>query len=202
MRELGEGIPRMFVEMEREGFYPPRFDAIGGAFFQVTLRNQPVYDHATLVWLDRFKDFNLSGDQKRLLAYAHAHGDRFTSRDYQKLAKLDIYGASNSIKDLIRKGAVRSPSKGSRIYEIAEFDASLEQLPEELGRLVRELGQGEVITNQQVRSVLGVNRITAARYLRHWAETGWLRLVGKGRGSRYEPSSQLNETLSKRFRSK
>lgn len=93
MRELGEGIPRMFAEMEREGFYPPRFDDIGGVSFQVTLRNQPVYDHATLEWLQRFKDLDLSGDQKRLLAYAHAHGNRFTSRDYQKLTGLDIYKA-------------------------------------------------------------------------------------------------------------
>lgn len=63
MRELGEGIPRMFAEMEREGFYPPRFDSIGGLSFQVALRNQPVYDRDTSIWLQQFSDLGLSGDQ-------------------------------------------------------------------------------------------------------------------------------------------
>ncbi|HPC49849.1 MAG TPA: ATP-binding protein, partial [Kiritimatiellia bacterium] len=54
MRELGEGVPRMFQEMERAGCYPPRFDAIGGAVTQVTLRNEPIYDRTTLEWLKQF----------------------------------------------------------------------------------------------------------------------------------------------------
>ena len=44
MRELGEGVPRMFDEMERAGYYPPLFEAIGGGVVQVTLRNEPVYN--------------------------------------------------------------------------------------------------------------------------------------------------------------
>jgi len=197
MRELGEGIPRMFSEMEREGFYPPHFEGIGDLSFQVTLRNQPVYDRQTLEWLSRFKDFELSGDQKRLLAYAHAHEDRFTSRDYQKLVGLDIYGASSSIKDLIRKGVVRSLGKGSRVYEIAKSPALRDNLPEELERVIKKLGHAEVITNTHVRDALRVNRITAARYLRHWVESGWLQLAGKGRSSRYEFTARLNVSPSK-----
>ncbi len=198
MQELGEGIPRMFEEMEQEGFYPPHFYDVGGVSLQVTLRNQPVYDQATMKWLKQFKDIALSGDQKRLLAYAHAHDDRFTSQAYQKLAELDIYGASKSIKDLIRKGVVRSTGKGSRTYEVVETHPYLGQVPEGIERLIQRFGEVKTLTNKQVRMGLGVNRLTAARHLREWVETGWLQLVGKGRGSYYERTSRLNVSLSKR----
>jgi len=73
MRELGEGIPRMFDVMEREGFYPPQFAVAGSFVFYLTLRNQPVYDRDTLEWLSGFANFELTGDQKRLLAFARTH---------------------------------------------------------------------------------------------------------------------------------
>ena len=185
MRELGEGIPRMFAEMEREGFYPPRFDDIGGVSFQVALRNQPVYNQATLKWLQRFKNFSLSGDQKRLLAYAHSHGGRFTSRDYQKLAGLDIYGASNSIKDLIRKWVARSIGKGSRIYEIVELTASPSAVPDELERLLPLLHHKGSIRNKDVCRALSTKPKTATRLLDRLVLEGWLDRVGERRGTRY-----------------
>jgi ATP-dependent DNA helicase RecG len=185
MRELGEGIPRMFEEMERQGFYPPLFEDIGGVSFQVKLRNQPVYDRATLEWLQNFKDQNLSGDQKRLLAYAHAHNDRFTSRDYQKLAGLDIYNASNSIKDLIRKGVVQSPKKGGRVYEIVAPSSVQLVIPEELKRLLVLFRQKESIQNRDVCQALGLKPKTATRLLDRLLSEGWLKRVGERRGTRY-----------------
>ncbi|MBI3757363.1 MAG: putative DNA binding domain-containing protein [Deltaproteobacteria bacterium] len=185
MRELGEGIPRMFAEMEREGFYPPRFDDIGGVSFQVTLRNQPVYDHATLEWLQRFSSLSLTGDQKRLLAYAHAHGGRFTSRDYQKLTGLDTYSASSSIKDLIRKGVVCSTEKGSRIYKIEELTARQQTVPDELKRLLPILQQQGSIQNKDVCLALSVKPKTATRLLDRLVMEGWLARTGERRGTRY-----------------
>lgn len=186
MRELGEGIPRMFAEMEREGFYPPRFDDIGGASFQVTLRNQPIYDRATLEWLQQFKEFNLSGDQKRILAYAHAHGDCFTSRDYQKLTGLDIYGASSSIKDLTRKGVVRSTKRGGRVYQVVEPVEVSPDMPDEFKRLLPILQRKKQITNQDLRNALGIARNTASRLLREWQELGWLEKSGAKRWTIYQ----------------
>jgi ATP-dependent DNA helicase RecG len=190
MRELGEGIPRMFEEMEKDGFYPPRFEDIGGVSFRVTLRNEPVYDEATFDWLKGFKHLGLSGDQKRILAYARAHGNRFTSRAYQKLVDLDIYGASSSIKDLIRKGVARSTGKGSRVYEVVEPTTRQTILPGELLRLLRIIRRQGSIQNSDVRKSLGVNSKTAARLLHRWVSDGWLQRVGERRGTRYLPGKR------------
>ena len=192
MRELGEGVPRMFDEMERAGYYPPRFAAIGGAVVQVTLRNEPIYDRSTLEWLLKFKEVELSGDQKRVLAYAHAHGDRFTSRDFQKVVGTDIYGASNAIKDLMRKGVVRSTEKGSRVYEVREPLKAQPDMPGELVQLLPTLQKKGRLTNADVRRVLGVARNTAARLLGELAAASWLVHSGKrGAGAFSTPGARL-----------
>ena len=192
MRELGEGVPRMFEEMERAGYYPPRFEALGGAVMQVTLRNEPVYDSATLKWLSKFKAVELSGDQKRMLAHAHAHGDRFTSRDYQSLLGIDIYGASAGIKDMIRKGVARSPEKRSRIYLVQEPFAARTDMPAGFADLLPVLRRNGGLRNEDVRRILAVNRIAATRYLRDLTTEGWLIKPNKhGLGALYVPGPRL-----------
>jgi len=192
MRELGEGVPRMFDEMERAGYYPPRFEAIGGAVVLVTLRNEPIYDRAMLEWLSKFKAVELSGDQKRILAHAHAHGDRFTSRDCQTLLGTDIYGASTAIKDMIRKGVARSPEKRSRIYLIQQPFAAHTDMPAGFTNLLRVLQRNGGLRNEDVRRTLAVNRIAATRYLRDLTAAGWLIKPNKhGLGALYAPGPRL-----------
>lgn len=201
MRELGEGVPRMFDEMERAGCYPPRFEAIGGAVVQVTLRNEPIYDRSTLEWLLKFKEVDLSGDQKRMLVYAHAHGDRFTSRNYQEVIKTDIYGASSVIKDMIRKGVVRSLGKGSRIYEVKEPLYVRPDMPSEFTHLLPVLQRKGCLTNADIRETLGLTKISAVRLLRELVESRWLTGTGKrGVGAVYSPGHRLlyqSQTIAK-----
>lgn len=190
VQELGEGVPRMFTEMERQGFYPPAFEDVGGTFFQVTLRNQPVYDQPTLEWLQRFAHLGLTGDQKRILAHARAHGGRFTSRQYQGLVGLDIYGASNSIRELIRKGVVRSTEKGSRVYEVMEpGTGSPHTVLDELVRVLEDVSHARPIANEDVQRVLGVSRSTATRYLQGWVALGLLSPEGEKSQRRYRFTS-------------
>jgi ATP-dependent DNA helicase RecG len=188
MRELGEGIPRMFDEMEREGFYPPRFDSVGNLSFEVTLRNEPVFARETLTWLQQFREIELTGDQKRLLAYAHEQGGRFTSRDYQKLCGLDIYRASMSIRGLIRRGIVRSTGKGSRIYEVIKPGEEPPEIPEELRLLVRLLRLKGEISNRDIREALALSRPSAARLAAQLVDIGFLERYGAGRWTRYRIS--------------
>lgn len=190
MRELGEGIPRMFEEMERAGCHPPELELVGGTFFLVRLRNELVYDSDMLAWLRRFKAHRLNGDQIRLLAYARAHGGTFTSRAYQKLTGKGIYQASRDIKDLIRKGIAGSQRKGGRVYEVLTRRRAAAP-PAELEPLIEMLRARGFVRNADVRQVLGCNRRQALRKLKVWVDEGWLTQEGTRKATKYLPGAPL-----------
>jgi predicted HTH transcriptional regulator len=184
---------------EAEGLKPPEFNMEAGAIFTVTLRNTPVYPPETLRWLKQFDGYDLSPNQRRLLAYAHAHGGQFTSRSYQKLVGVDLYTASRDIKDLIRKGMVHLTKKGNRIYKILPRpEASTQKItiPDELQTCIALLPKDGYLTNSTVRQVLGVNRVKAARLLREWAGLGFLEKSGERRWTRYYASPKAYESPS------
>ncbi len=192
MRELGEGIPRMHQVMEREGLKPPDFRIEAGSMFTVTLYNTPVYSLETVQWLRQFEVYDLTPNQKRLLAYAHAHGGRFTSRAYQKLVGVDIYAASRDIKDLIRKGIVRLGKPRGRVYEVIteETAFSFEQ-PRELEALKPILKQKGYVKNGDIRKALNLSLSQARRLAQKLVTLGFLTPIGEKRGRRYVPGPRL-----------
>jgi len=187
MRELGEGVPRMFEVMEREGLKPPEFRIEGGSVFTVILHNSPVYSPDILRWLKQFEGQGLNPNQKRLLAYANAHNERFTSRAYQKLVGVGIYNASKDIRDLTHRGIVKLERKGGRIYQLIDREKSsgMPKIPQEFLQIKPLLSGKGYVRNEDVRQVLGVSRAQATRLLQDWVATGFLALLGKGRGARY-----------------
>jgi ATP-dependent DNA helicase RecG len=119
LREMGEGIPRMFEEMEHHGLQPPEFSA-EGFFLVVTLRNTPVYDDATLRWLNQFAVSQLNTRQRRLLAYAYCHGKTFSTAEYERVAEVDRDTAYRDIRALVKRGIVAPLKPKSRSYRIIE----------------------------------------------------------------------------------
>ncbi len=190
MRELGEGIPRMFDEMERAGCNPPGIDLDGASRLHVVLRNEVVFDEETLKWLGQYDEQGLSRDQRRLLAMAYSHGGTFTSREYQKLAGTDIYGASRDIKDLIRRGLAVSEKKGGRVYRVLET-AAPSTVPEDLEPLLAPQRANGFIKNADVRDRLGITRRQALVLLTEWTEGKWLVRHGKRKATRYLPGPHL-----------
>jgi len=184
MREQGEGIPRMFEVMEREGLYPPEFRLEAEVMFTVVLRNTPIYSPETFRWLKQFEPLGLSGNQKRLLAYAREHDGTFTSRTYQKLVGVDLYTASRDIKDLIRKGVVRIRKKGGRVYEVLEPGVPVD-IPPAFRQVYERLRMIGKVTNQDLRKILKCDRHQAYRQACHWVEMGLLERKGRGRGAYY-----------------
>jgi len=176
----------MFEVMEREGLKPPELHVESGVFFTVTLYNTPVYPLETLRWVKQFEQYGLNPNQKRLLAYAHAHGGRFTSRSYQKLVGIDLYTASRDIRDLIAKGIVQLTKKGGRVYRVNPRPGVVARsIPDELRECISHLPEEGYLTNSTLRRILGINRVKATRLLRDWVVSGFLRRSGKGRWVRY-----------------
>jgi len=191
MRELGEGIPRMFKEMERQGLYPPDLRIEAESIFSVVLKNTPVYSPETILWLDQFKDLGLTGNQKRLLVWAKEHGGVFTSRNYQKLVKADIYTAAKDIRDLLQKGIARHQGKGSRIYRLIEGKEEVKQVPEDLKKLFPFFKEKGYVKNADIQRLLGVPWWKASRQLNKWVSMSYLKLIGKGRGAIYKPTEKI-----------
>jgi ATP-dependent DNA helicase RecG len=192
MRELGEGIPRMFEVMEREGLRSPEFRLEGGRFV-VTLWNTPIYRPETMRWLRQFEGKKLTPNQRRLLAYAYEHGRRFTSRAYQKLVNVDLYTASRDIKDLMRQGIVQLTRPRGRVYEVVAEPVTSEKPPEfvALEPILREHG---FIKNEDIRRVLNISTWQANWIARKLVSLGWLEPEGKKKGRRYRPGRRIIES--------
>ncbi len=119
LREMGEGVPRMFQEMETYGLNPPEL-SIDGFIFSVTLRNAPVYDEATLRWLNQFNAAQINIRQRRLLAFAYCHGKTFSTAEYERLTEVDRDTAYREIRQLIKNNIVAPLKPKSRSYRIIE----------------------------------------------------------------------------------
>jgi ATP-dependent DNA helicase RecG len=119
LREMGEGVPRMFQDMEHYGLRPPEFSS-EGFFFTVTLRNTPVYDEATLKWLSQFRKFQVSHRQQRLLVYAYSHGKALSTMDYQRIGEVDRDTAYRELRSLVRLGILAPLKPKSRTYRVIE----------------------------------------------------------------------------------
>lgn len=119
LREMGEGIPRMFQEMEDSALRPPEFST-EGFFFIVTLRNTPIYDDATLRWINQFGRSTLNFRQRRLLAYAYSHGKSFSTAEYQRVGEVDRDTAYREIRTLVKQGIVAPLKAKGRTYRIIE----------------------------------------------------------------------------------
>lgn len=137
-------------------------------------------------------DGTVTGDQKRVLAYAHAHGDRFTSREYQKVIGTDIYGASTAIKDMIRKGIADLPVKRGKVYTVREPLHATAEMPLGLVKLLPFLQRSGRLSNKDARRIFALNRIAIGRILRELVATEWLMSTGKkGVGAFYRPGPRL-----------
>jgi len=119
LREIGEGIPRMFQEMETYGLHPPEL-AAEGFIFSVTLRNAPIYDDVTLRWLNQFAASQINVRQRRLLAYAYCHGKTFSTAEYERIAEVDRDIAYREIRSMVKNGIVAPLKPKSRSYRIIE----------------------------------------------------------------------------------
>jgi ATP-dependent DNA helicase RecG len=119
LREIGEGVPRMFQEMETYGLNPPEFFT-NGFIFTVTLRNAPVYDDETLRWLNQFAASSVNLRQRRLLAYAYCHGKTFSTTEYERIAEVDRDTAYRDIRLMVKSGIVAPVKPKSRSYRIIE----------------------------------------------------------------------------------
>ena len=195
MRALGEGILRIFQEMERHGLNPPEWREEGD-FFCLVLRNTPVLDDLTLEWLKQFSRYPLSSRQKRILTYARVHGGVFSSSDYQKFG-VDRDGAYVEIKALVRQGLVEPLRKHGKVYRVREIRETESPLPG-LSWVMEFLKGKGYFTFQELKLPPSLSRKKARALIRDLLNEGYLAPSGKGKATRYQATDKLRPFLGKK----
>lgn len=190
VRERGEGLPRVFEEIE-ESFLPtPALMAVG-RFFQIVLFNTPVFDDETMTWLKGFQLEKLSIRQRRILAYSYQSGKGFfVLRNYVQENKLEKEVAKKEIRQLVDLGIIEvvGKRKAAKYYPLLQRGTIEERLREYFSR-------HESMKNADYRMLVGnIHRLAALQQLKNLEQRGLLRKEGKGKGTRYFPTDKLLKT--------
>ena len=185
MRDQGEGIPRMFDEMETSFLPMPTLDVVAGRF-SVVLRNEPIFGTADQGWSRAVRGLPLAVSQKRALI---GLVDReFANGDYCELNALDRDAAYRELADLVARGllAVTGAGKGTR-YRVAR-DAVPTPVPASpVTRLTARMTAAGFVTNTDYREAFAVDRRAAGLALAEWTRQAVLAREGEKRGTRYRP---------------
>jgi len=216
MRDEGEGIARMFEEMEAAYLNGPEF-ALEAVTFSVTLRNEPIFAGVSAEWQATIRCLPLSLAQRRVLV---AHPDSFTNEDYRRLNSVDRDEAYREIQEMVALGVVlppKTPGRGAAYRVACETaeqaarknaedanaknaipSAHIGGAPAWLaGRAVALLAyftKHASLKNADYREMFDLGRDAAVREPRRLVQDGYLRMEGERRGSRYLPGLTLRKT--------
>jgi len=184
MREEGEGIPRMFEEMERSLLHVPEFRVEASEVVTV-LRNEPIFSGPGAEWQRIVQELNLSVAQRRILL---AHPQGFTNADYQKLNGVDRDQAYRDIREMVDLGVVlpaEAPGRGALYHVSPDLSEARAFLQGRVPKIRQFLRAHSSLKNADYRDLFAVTRAQAVRELRRLVELGYLRLEGVRRGARY-----------------
>jgi ATP-dependent DNA helicase RecG len=188
MRDLGEGIPRMFEEMEGSFLSLPELDIVGGRF-RVVLRKTPIFAVDDPEWLRSVRALPISLAQKRALV-AFADGE-LTNRDYAALNALERDAVYRDLADLAERGLVEVSGTGAgTTYRVMRGAISAPPPRTPIERLVARTAEAGYVTNTDIRDIFGVDRDRAKLMLWRWVAEGTLVREGEKRGARYRPGDR------------
>lgn len=185
MRDQGEGIPRMFEEMQMSFLRLPELDVVAGQF-RVVLRNEPIFHSSDPSWSQRVRALPLGVRQRRALV---GLVDReFANSDYCELNALDRDAAYRELADLVTRGflVMTGTGKGTR-YRILREAVPVAAPTPPLDRLAARMAEAGFVTNADYRECFDADRRTAVLALKAWTEQGVLVREGEKRGTRYRP---------------
>lgn len=192
MRDEGEGIPRMFEEMEVSFLRAPALACSEGVF-SVTLRNEPIFSGPSPEWKSLVDGLPLDLAQKRVLL---AHPDGFSNGHFQKLNQVDRDEAYRQIQEMVSLGVLQAAEKPGRgaVYRIAEDLLQRRAfLDQRLPALRAFFARHARLKNADYRALFDLTRVASLRELRLLVGHGFLRMEGERKGAHYLPLPRLGE---------
>jgi ATP-dependent DNA helicase RecG len=191
VEEAGQGIDRMYAEMEDALLSPPEFEERSSSFL-VRLRGTSVFAAEDRLWVGRFASLDLSADAKVAIVYARRHGG-ITNEDLRNLRGLDRDTSRRVLQDLVARGLLQAVGRGRGArYVLGDFarrQRSGRTIDNQLKVILKHARRQGSIVNSDVRGLLDVDRVTARELLYELVARGLLRPEGERRGRKYLPRS-------------
>lgn len=141
MRELGEGMRRIFELMQSSELERPKLYS-NGLWFSVTLSNHSVYSQKQLEWLKVFEPFQLDSLQKKVVLLG-MEDRKISPDDIEKaMGTTDLFTYNNVVTELRKKGILvgfltniqaknKAKSTGKNKKEIPRFQVLIPGSPQE-----------------------------------------------------------------------
>ncbi|WP_419933338.1 ATP-binding protein [Candidatus Poriferisodalis sp.] len=188
VEEFGEGVDRMYHEMEARLMPPPEFAAAADSV-TVTLRNQFLVDFEEQAWLLALEGWPGSAEERRVLVELRRRGEAAKRHLAEVLPNVDL----DYLLDRMRSHGLveRVGRAGGTQYRLsvdvlrragapAEAEARLHS-----GGLLRELERVGSLSTAEAARLLGIERAAARNMLNELVAAGRVRPVGNTRARRY-----------------
>ena len=188
VEEYGEGVDRMYLEMEARLMEPPIFTA-GDGSVTVTLRNRFLVDVEDQVWLSLLGQYRMTTGERRALVVARREGSVTPRRLRQVLGEPDVRGL---LSGAVAKGLlVRVGERGGSRYELSDEivlragSAGMEAQSRKGQLLYDEIQRSGSISTSEGVLLLGESAPAVRGLLNGLVEMGLARAEGRTRGRRY-----------------
>ena len=188
VEEFGEGVDRMYREMESRLMPPPEFTVTSDSV-TVTLRNQFLVDIEEQAWLLALGPWPGSAAERRVLVELRRRGEAAKRHLGEVLPSIDLdyLLAEMLLRDLVE----RVGQAGGTQYRLS--DAVLRRAGSSPGsgpgnrgaRLLTELKRAGSVSTAEAATLLGVERAAARSMLNELAAAGVARPIGNTRARRY-----------------
>lgn len=185
MREQGEGIPRIFEEMEESWLPMPELVADASSF-RVILRNEPIFASSDPDWVRTVQGLSLDPRQKRTLI-RFAEGE-LSNGDYREMNGVDRDQSYRELQHLVELGLLATTGQGKGMrYRVVRTGAARAAAKSPLDALKLRMREAGFVTNTDYRETFAATRRQAKDALAAWLIDRTLVVEGRGRGARYLP---------------
>ena len=190
VEEYGDGVDRMYRDMETRLMEPPVFTAASGSV-TVTLRNRFLVDVEDQVWLMLLGHEELSAAERLALVMARQRG-QVTPRELRK--RLPGQEVRAVLKGAVAKGLlVLVGERGGSRYVLSDEivlragGSGLEARKRTRQTLMDEMERRGSLSSAEGADLLGETTVTARVLLNDLVHKGMARAEGRTRGRRYFP---------------
>ena len=188
VEEYGEGVDRMYREMEARLMEPPIFSAADGSV-TVTLRNRFLVDVDDQVWLSLLGQYPMTVGERRALVVARREGYITPRRLRQLLGDTDERGV---LSGAVAKGLlVRVGERGGSRYELSDEivlragSGGMEAQSRKGQLLYDEIQRRGSISTSEGVELLGESAAAVRGLLNGLVQMGLACAAGRTRGRRY-----------------